>query len=527
MMGPMVTSSTRVFALVVLAGCGGPGGRTFIDPPIRGEVVVSPGQAIVTWDNSSEQKSTLVVRTPGTVEATAPENSPQVGEALGGGTVVANTEDERFLDNSLPESCGPFAWHLWARHANGTWASTALTVRSLRGAHTRAPTAEVTELTSAIEAGKLRVQWTPPEVGTNFKGVNVYRRVGSPATRPDEGTLVYSGAASAMVENLSNLSTTETTYFSVFNCNDCGKCGTTAPSIGVAPVMDGGVTLDISNLAASVSADGANVQLTWASNAPRVKVLRKLNAEPSSMNDSAADVVFDGAGTSASEPVTRLLPHTPLNANVYTYRAWACVDALCSSSAAKTEFRLTVKQALKAGGYTLFFHHATANTCADATNLGTASNTTSPNWWKSCVNTCASATAQQLTPPASDSELLNVHTFFSSNGIAVSRVLSSEFCRAMKTAEGFDLGPPVIEETQALTYFVYAEATRCQDTVSLLGAQPQPGTNIVHVGHTRYATACVNLDGLVPGEAAIFKPQLGAPPRFVARVIANEWATLP
>lgn len=523
----MVTSSTRLLALVALAGCGGPGGKTFIDPPIRGEVMVSPGQAIVTWDKSSEQNSTLIVRTLGTVEATAPENSPQVGDSLGGGTVLANTEDERFLDNSLPESCGPFAWHLWARHANGTWASTALTVRSLRGAHTRAPTAEVTDVTWAIEAGKLRLQWTPPDVSTNFKGVNVYRRVGSAATRPDEGMLAYSGAASAMVEPLTNLSPSATTYFSIFNCNDCGKCGATAASVGVPPVMDGGVTLDISNLAASVSADGANVQLSWNSNAPRVKVLRKLNAEPSSLNDAAADVVFDGAGNSASEAVTKLVPHTPLNASVYTYRAWACVDALCSSNAAKTELRLTVKQALKAGGYTLFFHHATATTCSDSTNLGNASTTTSPNWWKSCVSTCGSATAQQLTAPASDSELTNVHAFFSGNGIAVSRVLSSEYCRAVRTAQGFDLGPPVIEETQALTYFVYAEATRCQDTVSLLGAQPQPGTNIVHVGHTQYATACVNLDGLVPGEAAIFKPQLGAPPRFVARVIANEWVTLP
>ncbi|MGV3621436.1 MAG: hypothetical protein ACO1OB_11500 [Archangium sp.] len=521
----MVTWSTRLLAVVALSSCGGPGGKTFIDPPIRGEVMVSPGQAVITWDKSSEQNSTLIVRTLGTVEATAPENSPQVGEEVGAGIVLANTEDERFVDNSLPESCGPFAWHLWARHADGTWAPTALTVRSLRGAHTRAPTAEVTELASAIEGGKLRVQWTPPEIGTNFKGVNVYRRVGSPATKPDEGTLVYSGAASAMVETLANLSPSDTTYFSVFNCNDCGKCGATAPSIGVAPVRDGGVTLDISNLTATVN--GNDVELTWSSNAPRIKVLRKLNAEPSSINDAAAEVVFDGAGTSASEPVTKLIPHTPLNASVYTYRAWACVDALCSTTGVKTELRVTLKQALKAGGYTLFFRHGTANTCTDKTNLGNASNTTTPNWWKSCDANCSTGFAQQLTPPASDSELANVHTFFSTNGIAVSRVLSSEFCRAVKTAEGFDLGPPVIEETQALTYFVYAEATRCQDTVSLLGAQPQPGTNIVHVGHTQYATACANLDGLVTGEAAIFKPQLGAPPRFIARVIANEWVTLP
>lgn len=517
----------RLALFTLLAACGGPNGKTFVAPPNRGEVVVTPGQAVVTWEKSYTQHGTLVARTLGTVEATAPEGSPLVGDQLGGGYVVAVTEEGRFVDNRLPETCGPFAWHIWARHQDGTWAPNALTVRSLRGAHTLAPTAEVTGLAWAIEAGRLRLQWTPPEVGTNFKGVNVYRRVGAPPTRPDEGMLVYSGAASTAVEPLSSLSPTGTTYYAVFNCNDCGKCGATAPSVGVPPVVDGGVTLDIADLAAGVSADGASVQLSWRSNAPRVVVLRKLNGEPASPGDGAADVVFDGAGTSASEALTKLLPHTALNPAVYTYRAWACVDALCSQTGVKTELRVTLKQALKGGGYTLFFRHGTATTCADDTSLGDANTATVPNWWKRCDASCATATAQQLTPPASDAELANVRAFFSGNAIAVSRVLSSEFCRAMKTAEGFDLGPPVIEETQALTYFVYAEATRCQDTLSLLGAHPQPGTNLVHVGHTQYATACQNLDGLVFGEAAVFKPQLGAPPRFVARVVANEWSALP
>lgn len=525
----MVTSLIRRASLAtvgLLLACGGGGGRrTYIDPPVRGEVVVTPGQATLTWEKSSEQHSTLIARTLGTVEATPPDGGV-VGDQLGAGVIIAITEGERFVDNNLPDTCGPFAWHVWSRHADGTWASEALTLRSLRGAHTLAPAAEVTNVAAAIEAGKLRIEWTPPEVGTNFKGVNVLRKVGSPPDGVNDGVLVYAGPSSAALEQLSNLSTSQATHYAVFNCNDCGKCGANAPSIAVSPVVDGGVTLDISNLTAAVSADGVNVELSWVANAPRVKVLRKQNQAPASINDAAAELIFDGAGSTATDAVTKLLPNDALNPTHYVYRAWACIDTLCSQLGTQTEFRLTLKQALKAGGYTLFFRHGTGDSCSDDLTQGKASNPTTPNWWKSCDATCGAVKVQQLDGSASTSELNGVRAFFQSSGVAVSRVLSSEFCRALTTAQGFGL-TPTIEQTPALTYFVYDEADRCQDTISLLGAAPAVGTNTVHVGHTQYATPCLNLDGLVGGEAAVFRPQLGAPPRFVTRVPATGWASLP
>ena len=84
-----------------------------------------------------------------------------------------------------------------------------------------------------------------------------------------------------------------------------------------------------------------------------------------------------------------------------------------------------------------------------------------------------------------------------------------------------------MEQVTALTYFVYDEPNRCRDATSLLNAPPAAGTNVVHVGHVSYPAACPVLDSLEPAEAAIYKPTLGAPPRFIARVAAAQWAGLP
>ncbi len=170
------------------------------------------------------------------------------------------------------------------------------------------------------------------------------------------------------------------------------------------------------------------------------------------------------------------------------------------------------------GGYALFFHHATANVGVDQTDAGVAS-----QWWKSCDE----ALARQLGPAAaSDAEIDNVRAFFATSGVQVSELYASEFCRARQTAEGFGLAAPAIG-LPSLNLHVYPEAMRCGDALSSLNAQPAAGTNIVYVGHAQYQQPCPNLDGLVPGQAAIYKPQLGAPTRFVGHVNSAGWAQLP
>ncbi len=509
---------------IALAACGPPR-ITYVEPPARSDLALAPGVATLTWEHGTNATSTLVARVLGNEDPTAPGDG-KVGDALGGsGVILSLGEELKLIDANLPGTCGPFSWHLWGRAADGTWSKTAATVRSLRGAHTIAPAAEITHLTAAFDGDKLRLQWDPPELSTAFEQVKVFKKVGSAPASVNEGTLLYAGPSSATTELISNLSS-QPTYYAVFNCNSCDKCGATAPSVAVVAPQDGGVSLSLGALTTAISADRQNLELSWSTTAPRVKVLRTLNGPPSGINDVNATVVFDGAGTGTSERLDRLLPNLPLAARVYTYTAWACVGTLCTSAPASTTRALTLKQALQGGGYTLFFRHATSGTCVDALGLGNASVTTTPNWWKSCDAVCAAATAEQLSPARSAPELAQVQSFFQVNAVAVSRVLSSEFCRALRTAEGFQLGPQV-EQLTALTYFVYDEPNRCRDAVSLLNAPPALGTNVVHVGHVQYSAACPVLDSLEPAEAAVYKPSLGAPPRFVARLAPLQWGLLP
>lgn len=516
---------STVLALVFLAACGPR--PTFVDPPVRASLEVSPATAVITWEKGLNAQSTLIARTLGTVDATAPDGGLAIGDELGAGVVIALSEGTTFTDNKLPEGCGPFAWHLWSRAADGTWAKTAATVRSLRGAHTLAPTAEVTALTSSFEGSGVRLSWQPPEASTAFEGVTVVRKRGSAPTAVTDGTSVYSGPSSTLTEPLTALSAAEPTWYAVFNCNACGKCGQTAPSLAITAPGDGGATLSISGLSAQVSGDGQRVQLSWSTSAPSVKVLRTHNGTPTGPTDPSAVVVFDGAGTAAGERVDLLLPDLPLETHRYTYTAWGCIGATCSAAPASTPFRVTLKQALRGGGYALYFRHATATTCADQTSLGTASTTSTPNWWKSCDSSCTTATAAQLTPASADVELGAISGFFADAGVAVSHVRTSEFCRAVQTAARFQLDAGVVEQVPALTFFVYEESNRCRDTTSLLNGAPAAGTNAVLVGHGDFAGACAVLDSLNFAEAAIYKPTLGAPPRYLARVGATQWATLP
>jgi hypothetical protein len=297
--------------------------------------------------------------------------------------------------------------------------------------------------------------------------------------------------------------------------------------VSVASPGDGGTSLSVSGLSAVISSDRQHVDLTWTTTAPRVRVLRTLNGMPSGPTDPNATVVFDGSASSALERLDALLPNMPLEARRYRYAAWGCLNTTCSVTPASLEFTVTLKQALQGGGYSLYFRHATATTCVDNLTLGTASGTSSPNWWKSCNATCASATSAQLTPSAADFELSSVATFFASNTIPVTRVASSEFCRAVRTAEGLQLDAGVIEQVQQLTYFVYEETNRCRDQSSLINAMPTQGSNAVFIGHADYATACPVFDSLNPADAVIYKPQLGAPPRYIGRVSPTQWSSLP
>ena len=283
-----------------------------------------------------------------------------------------------------------------------------------------------------------------------------------------------------------------------------------------------------------MSIDASGVHLTWTnpSSSPafaKVKILRALNAMPAGPTDSTATLVYSGAAMQVSDDLTQLLPHTATDPRSYFYVAYACTqDDLCETQGSSAKATPTITQCLSAGGYTLFWRHASADVCSDATNLGPASSAAVPDWWKSCDSNCpvgggGTATARQLNATGV-MEATVIGLDMTTRGIPVGRVRSSEFCRCIKTAENMAF-PAAIEQEQDLTYFVYDEANRCAKSMAMLAEAPLPGTNTAHISHA--GNVCPILDQLAWGAAAIFKPNGAGGTTYIASVLSSEWLTLP
>jgi hypothetical protein len=282
-------------------------------------------------------------------------------------------------------------------------------------------------------------------------------------------------------------------------------------------------------LAAAI--DGDEVALHWtppdpASGNHEVQVLRRLNAPPVDAADPLATLVFAGGADHAADLVTGLLPDTRETARTYHYAAFGCTAAgACETAGSRATLTPTLSQVLGAGGYNVHWRHSAATTCNDSFDLGTAANATVPDWWKSCENDCAIATARQLNA-AGMTEATTIGVEMRRLGVPFGRVLSSEFCRNTETAVRMALGP-VPETLPSLTLFVYQNA-RCADTYALLGEVPEPGTNTALIGHSGFGSPlCPVLESLQWSEAAIFKPDGLGGAEFVTRVLWNAWSALP
>lgn len=280
----------------------------------------------------------------------------------------------------------------------------------------------------------------------------------------------------------------------------------------------------------SATVDGAAIDLAWTPPDPSsgdtdVKILRRLNTPPTGPDDPQATQVFFGTATSTTDDLTALLPDTPTVPRTYHYAAFGCTGAgACEPQGTNASVTPTIVQALRAGGYVVSWRHGAADICVDHTDLGTASTTAVPNWWKSCDANCATtATARQLNASGA-ADATTIGNAFDTLGIPVGRVVSSEFCRTVTTAQLMSFGP-AIEQRQDITFFVYDEANRCQHVQALLAEAPAAGTNTAIIGHAGFV--CANLDQLAMGEGAIFKPDGSGGSTFIARVLPAAWATLP
>lgn len=318
------------------------------------------------------------------------------------------------------------------------------------------------------------------------------------------------------------------------------------PTATVPPTAEPSATPTATSTPASAPADltvrieADLAVLAWinpdpASGNTRVRVLRRLNAPVAGPDDPEAVEIYFGADNEAGDPVSGLLPDVPEAARVYHYAVYGCTaEAACESGGAARTLTPTLSQLLRVGGYVLHWRHADADVCADQTCLGTAATTSVPDWWKSCDAACVvppdlpgqcpdhsgTATARQLND-AGRLHATVIGQAFATLGIPVGRVVSSEFCRNLQTAELMDLGP-AIEQSQDLTFFVYDEAQRCAHSSALLQTVPPPGANTALIGHA--GNTCSPLSDLAWSEAAVYKPDGSGGTTFVTRVTWDAWA---
>ena len=275
---------------------------------------------------------------------------------------------------------------------------------------------------------------------------------------------------------------------------------------------------------------GKDVQLDWTKSVkPSSLVVRKLGSDPTGPNDPGASIVYVGTGETSTEPLRNLMPNTPTDPRTYHYAVYGCEGA-CNGTPALASLTPTVVQCLAGGGYNLFWRHASADVCSDQTGLGTAANTSYADWWKRCDNNCpmgqmATATARQLNATGM-MEADAIGKSLTMRGISIGRMLSSEYCRALSTAQLMNVVPAAsIEQKTEITYFVYDEANRCTNTMSLLAVEPPTGANTGMISHAGFV--CPTVDSLAWSEAAIYKPDGMGGSTYITRVKWNEWDALP
>ena len=175
-------------------------------------------------------------------------------------------------------------------------------------------------------------------------------------------------------------------------------------------------------------------------------------------------------------------------------------------------------EALRGGGYTIYFRHA-------ATDWGQADRVREAGDWTSCdpgemrqLSDEGRATAERIGAAIRALE------------IPVGRVLSSEYCRAAETARLMDLGP--VETTRDIMNmraagFVDGREAVVRRARGVLAQTPPDGTNTVIVGHGNLMRAATGAYAS-EGGSGVYAPDPAAEHGFelVARLSPRDWVRL-
>jgi phosphohistidine phosphatase SixA len=164
--------------------------------------------------------------------------------------------------------------------------------------------------------------------------------------------------------------------------------------------------------------------------------------------------------------------------------------------------------ALRRGGFVIFFRHGAAETSEQRVTLDGL-----PPALRDCHAAQRPLTTRGVT------EMRAVGAAFLALGVPVGQVLASPACRAIETA-WYAFGRVDGLESD-LMQMPGAPAT----VRRLLMTPPKPGTNTVIVGHISNALAVARLSP-EEGEALIFVSESGGEARLVARVLVDGWGSL-
>jgi len=177
---------------------------------------------------------------------------------------------------------------------------------------------------------------------------------------------------------------------------------------------------------------------------------------------------------------------------------------------------------MKSGGYVMSFRHANASTGSDQLN------STTPFWWKSCDP----ALARQITNPIGYAQSDSTGKSLRVLRLPIDTMMTSEYCRCKQTVEYFNIGMGTtipIKEYQQLTYYVYDEANRYNNSMNLYASKPINSKNYISSTHAGFSSTPTPapMATLNWGDCAVFKLNAGgAAPTYVTTITVEDWMKL-
>lgn len=513
---PGALASSALASLLLFVGCD-EADEASPSAPTGFTATPSGGTVVLSWRDDGE--AIAIVRFP-TFGFTPPDPPADLALVPGrllpdGGVVIFQGRGDRFVD-ATADACELATYRAYALGRDGVRSAPAqLEVTPFAPP----PGSPPNSLEASVVDGGVELHWEAP--GTRTDLVDIQRGTGG----LQGATSIHAARGAGAFVDRNELEPGATYAYAALACNACGTCSATGAEARVT------IPVDFAPTDLTIDANGPTVDFTWqAPRAPFVtmRLLVRDGAPVSGPDDPKAERIhegFEGEETVAHVATSTFLPDLEGAPHRYHFAVYACGTSGDCSEGAVAEQGFSLGDVMRGGGYIVYFRHAEAGICVDRTDLGTADETTTPEWWKSCTRSCDVATAEQLSAAGyEDAEAAGLA--LRNAGIPFDRLLTSEYCRAVETASRMQIVPVgTAHPREELTPFVHAtDEERCTATRQLLAgaALGAPTQNAALVGHAGLPEPCADLEALAPGEAAVFRPG-GDGPQLLTRILPRDW----